>query len=323
MPHPETPLIAALLGPTAVGKSRLAVEMAPRLGAEIVSVDSMQVYRGLNIGTAKPGEDFRRLVPHHMLDVVDPDENYSVAEFQGAARDIISSIAARDRLPLLVGGTGLYFEAVVFDFRFPPGSCDDDLRRRLEDLAASDPDAMRRRLEEIDPDFAARGDAANMRRVIRAIEVYERTGRTISSFQASRNGRPALYRYVGAVMDAPRPALYRAIDARVDAMMEAGFLAEVRGLAAEGMLSRTARQALGYKEVLDHLDRGLPLEETILNIKMRTRRYAKRQLTWFRRISGLRWYTLAEEELGGEATVTAQAVLEYLQEEMEGKQRAR
>ena len=316
---PVSPIkVAALLGPTAVGKSRVAVEIARSLGAEIVSVDSMQVYRGMDIGTAKPDRALRRSVPHHLLDLLEPEQNFSVAQYQAVARRAVGEIASRDQVPLLVGGTGLYFEAVVFDLRFPPASVDDVLRRRLEEEALADPEGLRRRLSEVDPAFAAGEGYANLRRVIRAMEVYERTGIPITAYQAKRGAQRAYYRYAGAVLDAPRQALYRSIDRRVDGMFEAGLVEEVRRLASAGGLSRTARQALGYKEVLEHLDRGIPLEETIFNVKRRSRNYAKRQLTWFRRVPGLRWFMLRETDLAGDATRIADEISEYLRAELSG-----
>lgn len=317
MPHPRSSItVAALLGPTAVGKSRIAVEIAPDLAAEIVSVDSMQVYRDMDIGTAKPDIEQRQLVPHHLLDVADPRHDFSVSRFQYEAREAIEDIASRGNVPLLVGGTGLYFEAVVFDLLFPPGSCDDELRRRLEEWATEDPEGLRRHLQEIDPDFAAGEGFANLRRVIRAMEVYERTGKPFSSLQRKRGEQRLYYSYAGVVINAPRKDLYQAIDRRVDEMFAAGLVDEVRNLAITGGISRTARQALGYKEVLDHLDRDIPLEETIFNIKRRSRNYAKRQLTWFRRLPGLHWYELGEDELSGGPTRTAIAVRCYLEEEL-------
>jgi tRNA dimethylallyltransferase len=309
--------VAAVLGPTAVGKSRIAVEVARQLEAEIISVDSMQVYRGMDIGTAKPGPELQEIVPHHMIDVADPAEDYSVARFQREARRAVEEVAARGKVPLLVGGTGLYFEAVVYDLRFPPGGEEDELRRELEKWAEEDLDGLKRRLREVDPEFASRGDFSNPRRVIRAMEVYLRTGVPISRFQSRRGEQALVYPYCGVVLDAPRQALYRAIDRRVEEMVSAGLVEEVKALAARG-LSRTARQALGYKEVLSYLDSQKPLGETISEIKRRSRRYAKRQLTWFRRLPGLRWLRLEEHELLQHPPESWKRVLECLQEELSG-----
>jgi tRNA dimethylallyltransferase len=291
----------------------MAVAVAPSLHAEIISVDSMQVYRGMDIGTAKPGPETRGHVPHHMLDIVDTSCDFSAARFQEEARRHVEDISTRGGIPLLVGGTGFYFEAVVFDLRFPPGSMDDGLRRRLREDAEWDPEALRRRLAEVDPRFAASEGFANMRRVVRAMEVYERTGMPFTSFQVKRGGQTVYYPFAGVVLDAPRQALYPAIERRVDEMFAAGLVEEVARLSGAGGLSRTARQALGYKEVLDHLDRGIPLEETIFKIKRRSRNYAKRQLTWFRRIPGLHWIELDESELKEPSERVIEEVRGYLE----------
>jgi len=304
--------VTAILGPTAVGKSAIAAAVSPSLNAEIVSVDSMQVYRGMDIGTAKPAPETRKRIRHHMLDIVDASCDFSVVQFQEQARQAVEDIASRDKVSLLVGGTGLYFEAVVLDLRFPPGSTDDELRRRLQEDAERDPEGLRNRLAELDPAFAASDSFGNMRRVIRAMEVYERTGMPFTSFQLKRGEQSIYYRFTGVALDAPRQALYRVIERRVDEMFAAGLLEEVKRLSSEGRLSRTAGQALGYKEVLDHLDRGIALEETILNIKRRSRNYAKRQLTWFRRIPGLHWIELDESELEGPSERVIEEVRDYL-----------
>jgi tRNA dimethylallyltransferase len=318
MPRIEKPIIvASLLGPTAIGKSRMAVEIAPALEAEIVSVDSMLLYRGMDIGTDKPDRDMLRRVPHHLIDMVECDAVFSVAEYQHMARGVIEDIAGRGKLPLLVGGTGLYFEAVVFDIRFPPGYINDPLRQDIERWAVEDPEGLRDELKRVDPQFSSTQSYKNMRRVIRAMEVYRRTGIPFSSFQAGRGSLRPYYRYVGAALKADRNLHRSAIDHRVDAMIEAGLVEEVRRLKEKGGLSRTARQALGYKEVLEHLDSGLPLEETIFNIKKRSWRYAKRQITWFRRIPGLKWFDLQEDDFYAAYQPAGKFVLEYFLKELQ------
>jgi tRNA dimethylallyltransferase len=315
MPYTHnSPRVAAILGPTAIGKSDMAVATASSLNAEIISVDSMQVYRGMDIGTAKPDAAMRKSVPHHMLDIVDAASDFSAAQFQKEARRTVEDIASRGKISLMVGGSGLYFEAVVYDLRFPPGSADDELRRRLQEEAGHDPEGLRRRLADIDPEFAASEGFTNMRRVIRAMEVYERTGMPFTSFQIKRGEQRIYYRFTGVVLNAHRQALYGAIERRVDEMFAAGLREEVMRLASEGRLSSTARQALGYKEILDHLDRGITLEETIFNIKRRSRNYAKRQLTWFRRIPGLRWIELDEAELESPSEQLVREVRDYLEQ---------
>jgi tRNA dimethylallyltransferase len=289
--------VAAILGPTAVGKSRLAVEVAPLIDAEIVSVDSMLVYKGMDIGTAKPGGETRSLVPHHLIDIVDPSHEYSVAEFQAAARRAVEDIRLRGKTPLLVGGSGLYFEAVVFDLRFPPGSPGDPLRLRLEERALQDPEGLQRELMGIDPEYARKEDFRNPRRVARALEIYYRTGIRPSSLRRARGSFDVVYPYKGVVVTVPRPMLYRMIEERVDRMLQEGLVEEVKHLLESCSLSRSARQALGYKEIADHLEGKISLGEAVEEIKKRTRRYAKRQITWFRKIPGLQWMELSEEDL--------------------------
>jgi tRNA dimethylallyltransferase len=318
MPYPSKPIVVAvLLGPTAIGKSTIAVEIAPSLQAEVVSLDSMQVYRGMDIGTAKARTNQRRFVPHHMLDVVEPAINYSAAEYQEAARRSVEEIARRGFLPFLVGGTGLYLEAVVFDIRFPPGSIDDPLRYELEEWAVRDPVSLRKSLKVIDPKFASTEGYANMRRVIRAMEIYKRTGLLPSDLMIRRGEQPLFYPYVGAALNAPRQLLHRLIDSRVDRMVEEGLVEEVKELASGKGLSHTARQALGYKEILEYLDSNKTLEETVYNIKERSRRYAKRQLTWFRRIPGLRWFELQEEDYTEGLSRISIEICDYLKDEID------
>jgi tRNA dimethylallyltransferase len=303
------PIIIALLGPTGVGKTRIATAIAPCLGAEIVSVDSMQVYRGMDIGTAKVNPGASEAVPHHMIDIVDHDKPFSVADFQKAGRMAVRDILARGKLPFLVGGSGLYFEALVFEMDFPPGIADSELRRSIEQWAREDPEGLRSRLREVDPQFAAGEGWRNIRRVMRAMEVYQATGRPFSSF--NRNRPTACHPFRGAVLDMERSRLYRLIDLRVDKMIEAGLIEEVRDLERRSPLSMTARQALGYKEILEYLEGRSTLEEAIAEIKKRSRRYAKRQVTWFRHIPGLRWFEMFERHLNDPGSITDELLHYY------------
>jgi tRNA dimethylallyltransferase len=282
--------VLALVGPTAAGKTALALELAPRLGAEVVSADAMLVYRGMDIGTAKPTAAERARVPHHLVDVVDPAEEFSVARFQPMARTAIDDVLARGRVPLLVGGSGLYFHAVVDEFAFPP--TDPAIRRRLEaDAAEEGLPALYRRLADRDPAAAARIQPANLRRIVRALEVIELTGQPFSSFRGAMDEPLSRYRLAVAGLD-PGPERLRArIAERVAAMAEAGLVDEVRRLGA-GPLSRTARQALGYKELLDALECGGSVADALAEVVTRTRAYARRQLAWFRRDGRIRWSTL-------------------------------
>jgi tRNA dimethylallyltransferase len=282
--------VLALVGPTASGKTALALELAPRLGAEVVSADAMLVYRGMDIGTAKPTPEERALVPHHLVDLVDPGEDFSVARFQPLARAAIDQVLGRGRLPLLVGGSGLYFHAVVDEFVFPP--TDAAVRARLEsEAAAGGLPAMYQRLAAGDPAAAARIQPGNLRRVVRALEVVELTGRPFSSFRGAMDAPVSRYRLTVLGLDPGTEALRTRVAERVAAMAEAGLAEEVRRLATRP-LSRTARQALGYKELLDALELGAPLQQALDAVVRRTRAYARRQLAWFRRDPRVRWSTL-------------------------------
>jgi tRNA dimethylallyltransferase len=289
-PDPRPGPVLALVGPTAAGKTALALELADRLGAEVVSADAMLVYRGMDIGTAKPTAEERARVPHHLVDLVDPAEEFSVARFQPLARGAIAGVLDRGRRPLLVGGSGLYLHAVVDDFVFPP--TDQAVRDRLETEAAElGLPELYQRLATADPAAAARIQPGNLRRTVRALEVIELTGRPFSSFRAAMDTPVSRYRLTMLGLD-PGPELLRArVAERVAAMERAGLVDEVRRL-AERPLSRTARQALGYKEVLDAMEHGTPPAEALDQVVKRTRAYARRQLAWFRRDPRVRWSTL-------------------------------
>jgi tRNA dimethylallyltransferase len=281
--------VLAVVGPTASGKTALALGLAPRLGAEVVSADAMLVYRGMDIGTAKPTPQQRARVPHHLVDLVDPAEEFSVARFQPLARAAIAGILDRGRVPLLVGGSGLYFHAVVDEFVFPP--TDDAVRARLEAEATAGLPAMYRRLEGADPAAAARIQPGNLRRIVRALEVIELTGRPFSSFRGAMDAPVSRYRLTVLGLDPGAEALRARVAERVAGMAAAGLVDEVRRLASRP-LSRTARQALGYKELLDAMEHGTPPEEALEAVIRRTRAYARRQLAWFRRDPRVRWSTL-------------------------------
>jgi tRNA dimethylallyltransferase len=282
--------VLALVGPTAAGKTGIALEVAERLDAEVISADAMLVYRGMDIGTAKPTPDERARVRHHLVDLVDPGEEFSVARFQPLARAAIADVLARERVPLLVGGSGLYFHAVVDEFVFPP--TDPAVRDRLEAEATEvGLPVLYGRLATADPAAAARIQPGNLRRTVRALEVMELTGRPFSSFRAAMDDPVSRYQLTVLGLD-PGPELLRArVAERVAAMAEAGLVQEVRRLAGRP-LSRTARQALGYKELLDAMDQGTPLPEALEAVVRRTRAYARRQLAWFRRDPRVRWSTL-------------------------------
>jgi tRNA dimethylallyltransferase len=283
----------ALVGPTASGKSSLAVALARALGdVEIVSCDSMQVYRGLDIGTAKPSGTERAEVTHHMIDVTDPDDEWSVARFQKEARAAVAEIESRGRQALLVGGTGLYFQAVVDDLRIPGE--DPDVRAGLAARTAEPGgvDAAYAELERRDPVAAARIDPHNARRIVRALEVIEVTGKPFSSFGPGVNAfGPTAFPVRIAGIWLPRAVLTERIGARVAAMRDAGLVDEVARLRRH--LGRTASQAIGYREVLAYLDDGRPLDDALDEAARRTRSFARRQRMWFRRDPRIVWYATA------------------------------
>jgi tRNA dimethylallyltransferase len=285
----------ALVGPTASGKSALALSAARALGdVEIVSVDSMQVYRGLDIGTAKPSLPERAAVPHHLVDVADLDDEWSVARFQREARAAIASVAARGRRALLVGGTGLYVQAVVDPLEFPPR--DVDVRASLDADAADGPGLARAyaELQRLDPVAASRIDPANRRRIVRALEVIRITGRPFSSFGPGlRHRGPAVVDVAMAGVWLPRAVLGERIGARVRTMLDAGLLDEAATLDARATFSRTAEQAIGYAEALAHLRGELTRDEAAATIADRTRAFARRQRMWFRRDPRITWVAVS------------------------------
>jgi tRNA dimethylallyltransferase len=279
-----------LTGPTASGKTAVGIELARLIDAEIVSMDSMALYRGLDLGTAKPTAQEQAAVPHHLIDVVEPTEDYSLARFVKAAHAAAADIASRGRKVLLVGGTPLYLKALLRGiFSGPPA--DWELRERLAGIGrVMGPEHLHAKLAEVDPAAAARLAPADTRRIIRALEVFYRTGQPISRLQQQFDrARPAADCKV-FVLDWPRPELVRRIDARVDQMFATGLVDEVRGLLAMGEpLGRTAGKALGYRETIEHLHGERGLAETIALVKTHTRQFAKRQLTWLRSLSECRW----------------------------------
>ena len=289
---PRQPTVLALVGPTAVGKTALSLAVAAALDTEIISVDSRQVYRGLDIGTAKATAAERAAVPHHLLDVVAPDEAYSVALYQRQARTAIARLHANGKLPLLVGGTGLYFRAVCDGLVLPPVPPQPALRAEWEaQVAAGDLAGLVAELRRLDPVGAARLDLANPRRVIRALEVTRVSGRPFSAWQRRQ---PPPFRTVWLGLARPRAELYARINARASEQIAAGLVEEVRGLVQQGYgYGLPAMQSLGYREIGQYLQGQLTLDEAIASQQQATRRYARRQLTWFRRDERIHWLPAA------------------------------
>lgn len=284
--------LLAIVGPTAVGKSAVASRVAPALGADILSIDSMQVYRGMDIGTAKPGPGERSRVRFHLIDIADPGERFSAALFKRRALEALSSVIEEGRVPLLVGGSGLYYRAFVDDLDFE-GVSPVSSGGEAWDLVGLDTHELHGLLEGLDPAAACEIPPGNRRRVIRAIEAARGGGRLVSERQRSWSEYRSPYRLAAAGLDMDRGLLYRLIDDRVDDMFESGLVDEVRNLAGRGGFEQsTAAEALGYRQVLDHLRGDLTLEQAVSETKRRTRNFAKRQLTWFGRDPRIRWFTV-------------------------------
>ena len=284
-------MLIAVVGPTAAGKSDLAVELALALNGEVINADSMQLYRGMDIGTAKLTTEERKGVPHHLLDVWDVTTTASVAEYQQLADTVIAGIETRGKVPVLVGGSGLYIRAALGDLEFP--GTDEEIRERLEgELAAVGTAPLYARLQDADPVAAQAILPTNGRRIVRALEVIELSGRPFSATMPGYDaGRPAIQ--IGVQVD--RPELDRRIDARVDRMWAAGFADEVRQLAAHGLRDgRTASRALGYQQMLRHLDGEWTLDQARDETARATRRFARRQESWFRRDPRVRWLASGE-----------------------------
>ena len=281
--------VLAVVGATASGKTALAVELAKRLGGEIVSADSMQIYKGMDIASAKPTEAEKQGIPHHMMDFLPPETPYSVAEYVKAARVCILEIHKRQKLPILVGGTGLYVDSLLTGTQFIETETDFDLRARLEtEFDALGGEKMLEKLAAFDRDTAARLHPNNRKRIIRAFEVYTLTGKTMTEALAASREKPSPFTpcYIGIAYE-NREILYDRINRRVDIMLENGLLAEARAF-FQGTPD-TAAQAIGYKELKPYLDGVLSLDEAVENLKRATRNYAKRQITWFKRNPQIHW----------------------------------
>lgn len=286
----EKPLVI-LTGPTAVGKTALSVALAKAIGGEIISADSMQVYRHMDIGSAKVTKEEMGGVPHHLIDVLEPTEEFNVVLFQQMAGQAAEEIYSRGHIPILVGGTGFYIQALLYDIDFTENDEDTAFRRSLEELARREgPEALYERLRAVDPESCESIHAHNIKRVIRAIEFYEKTGKKISAHNREQRQNSPAYRAAYFVLNDHRDTVYRQIDARVDRMMEQGLVEEVRALQAMGChKGMVSMQGLGYKEILSCLEGEISLEEAVYLIKRDTRHFAKRQLTWFRREKEVIW----------------------------------
>lgn len=295
----EHPPVVVVTGPTATGKTPLAIELAERFGGEIVNADSMQVYRGLDIGTAKATPEERAAVPHHLLDVVDPDEPFSAAEYARRARVALAGITTRGRLPIVAGGTGLYLRALLHGL-FDGPSRDEETRRRLEALAERFGDArLHRLLAHLDPPAAARLPPRDRVRIVRALEVYKATGRPLSEHHREKPDPLEGYRTLVLGLEPDREALRRVVERRTRRMLEGGLLEEVRGLLGRGYGAELRPlQAIGYREAVAVVQGRMSAEEAEGAIVTATMRFAKRQMTWFRHQADVAWFREAEAAYG-------------------------
>lgn len=303
--------IICIVGPTASGKTALAAALAKELNGEVVSCDSMQVYRRMDIGTAKPTLEEMQGIPHHMIDVAEPWEDFSVSRYCEMAAPIVDDIISRGKTAVIAGGTGLYMDALIRGNAFAPFPAT-GVRERLEAQAdAEGMEAMLSRLRAVDPDAARRLHLSDRKRILRALEVYLETGETITEHNRKTQAVPPRYSPLWLGLDfARRGELYRRIDLRVGLMLEQGLVEEIRGLLADGIPERaTAMQAIGYKEFVDALDGRCTIEEAADQVRQSSRRYAKRQLTWFRRNKAIHWLIRDTGDTGREILENARRIV--------------
>lgn len=286
----KSPLVI-LTGPTAVGKTKLSVALAKRINGEIISADSMQVYRRMNIGTAKVTEDEKDNVPHHLIDILEPWEDFNVVAFQTYAKNAVKDILERGKIPIVVGGTGFYIQALLYGIDFTENENDVSLRKQLEEESDKDGGiALHQYLMQVDPAAAKAIHPNNRKRVIRAVEFYKLTGQRISEHNEAQRMNETIYNSAYFVLNMDREKLYRRIDYRVDLMVKDGLVEEVQNLLAEGCTpNMISMQGLGYKEIIRYLNHEISLEEAVYILKRDTRHFAKRQLTWFRRERDVIW----------------------------------
>ncbi|MHC8516481.1 tRNA (adenosine(37)-N6)-dimethylallyltransferase MiaA [Sporosarcina sp. ITBMC105] len=287
----ESSLVIAIVGPTASGKTSLSVKLAKSLDGEIINGDAMQVYKGLDIGTAKIRPEEMEGIPHHLFNLKDPTQSFSVAEYQSVVRNCIDDIQGRGKQPIIVGGTGLYIQSVLFDFRFTEEGANPVVREKLEKELEKDGGAalLYERLVKLDPVSAKKIHPNNHRRIIRALEIIEVTGKTKES-QEQGKGQSVVYDHLLIGLDIERKTLYERIDDRVDEMIRQGLVDEARGLWNTNVRNVQSVQAIGYKELYDYFEGKMTLEESIDAIKKHTRNYAKRQMTYFRNKMTIHWF---------------------------------
>ena len=296
-------------GPTASGKTKLAVDIAREFGGEIVSADSMQIYKGMNIASAKPTEEEKMGIPHHLMDFLEPTEPFSVADYVTMARDVIADVHARGKLPVVCGGTGLYINSLIDNIEFDDTGSDPSYRAELNALAEEKGNAyVLDMLRNVDPEAAGQLHENNLKRIIRALEVYKLSGKTMTEQKALSRLNPSPYEPCMMMIDHPREVLYERIDKRVDMMLEAGLEAEAREFFTHTDYV-TASQAIGYKELKPCIDGVLSLAECVETLKRETRRYAKRQLTWFKKDSRIEHILAPKDVEYGEIVINAEKLI--------------
>ncbi|HNX29333.1 MAG TPA: tRNA (adenosine(37)-N6)-dimethylallyltransferase MiaA [Syntrophomonadaceae bacterium] len=306
--------LAAIVGPTAVGKTGIALQAARIIDAEIISCDSMQVYRGMDIGTAKADREQQAIVKHHLVDVADIDSDYSVAQYQQSAARIIQILNEQGKIPLLVGGTGLYYQAVVDNYQLFPMESSREVREKYrQQINLNGINNVYRHLQAVDPDYAQKISPQDEKRIIRALEVYEMTGQPFSKFQTKKEDS---YNFAAAGLYMERELLYKRIEQRVEEMFKAGFIDEVQQLIKAGYsLDNKPMQALGYKQVVYYLQGLLTREQMLDDIKRETRRYAKRQYTWFNRDIKIYWFDAGKIN---DEQLLAENISAYLEGQLSG-----
>ena len=288
--------LMAILGPTAVGKTELSLKIAEQINGEIISADSMQIYRNMDIGTAKASQFDRKQIKHHLIDIVNPDQDFSVADYQERVDALIPKIVKRGNIPILVGGTGLYIKAIIQGFLFPEMETNNELRSKLEKEAEKyGNEYVHNKLEEIDIELANKLHPNDLRRVIRGIEVYNETGNTITYYKKKQEATPMRYNALKIGLTREREMLYKRINQRIDIMIENGLINEVENLLDSGYdIGMTALQGLGYKEIVGYLNNEYSLDEAVRILKRDTRHFAKRQITWFNRDNDINWFNLSQ-----------------------------
>lgn len=306
--------LVILTGPTAVGKTALSIKLAKQINGEIISADCMQVYKYMDIGTAKIKPSEMDGVPHHLIDCIDPADDFHVVKFKEMALEAMEDIYSRGKTPIICGGTGFYIQALLYDIQFSDMDIDQKLRDELEEYATiHGNEALLDKLREVDPESAEKIPANNRKRIIRALEYYELTGEKISTHNEIESQRKSPYNFAYFVLNDDRQLLYNRIDKRVDLMVEEGLLDEVRNLKQMGYQSgMTSMDGIGYKELLLHLDGTISFEEAINMVKQGSRRYAKRQLTWFRREKEIIW-------LDKQLLTTDEKILEVISDNLKKK----